>query len=65
MKITKQVTSCFIVGLLAIVSAIEGTVQVEKKITLTFNLKKRDHNSATRNVLLDGFCLNYHLRVYH
>lgn len=65
MKITKQVTSCFIVGLLAIVSAIEGTVQVEKKITLTFNLKKRDDNSATRNVLLDGFCLNYHLRVYH
>lgn len=65
MKITKQVTSCFIVGLLAIVSAIEGTVQVEKKITLTFNLKKRDDNSATRNVLLDGFRLNYHLRVYH
>lgn len=48
MKITKQVTSCFIFGLLAIVSAIEGTVQVEKKITLTFNLKKRDDNSATR-----------------
>lgn len=65
MKITKQVTSCFIFGLLAIVSAIEGTVQVEKKITLTFNLKKRDDNSATSNVLLDGFGLNCHLRVYH
>ena len=35
MKITKQVTSCLIFGLLAIVSAIEGTVQVEKNY-LTF-----------------------------
>ena len=36
MKITKQVTSCFIFGLLAIVSAIEGTVQVEKKNYFNF-----------------------------